>query len=114
MVGDVECVRSVDVERSRHRDHRLRMLGMLHDSVANDLVGAILRCRTIVSRQSVDASVLAEICEIEDILERSLVRLREDIIIPERIALGNSQNSIDSRPEHTTKQKTIPKKSIGS
>jgi hypothetical protein len=88
MAGDAERAKSVGAERSRQREHRLRMLGMLHDSLANDLVAAMLRCRAISARQGVDTAVLAEIREVEDILERSVVRLREDILIPERAALG--------------------------
>lgn len=114
MVGDAERVKSVEVEQSRQREHRLRMLGVLHDSLANDLVGAMLRCRAVASRQSMDATALAEIREVEDILERSLMRLREDIIIPERVALGGGPGSMDSEPGDVMARKVVPETDCAS
>lgn len=99
---DAKQAKLLEAEQSRQQAHRLRILGMLHDSLANDLVSAILLCRTIISCQSNNRSTSADVQEIEDILEQSLTRLREDIIIPERTALAssNTAESTSSNAEH--------------
>ncbi|MBW3093767.1 hypothetical protein KIH75_00975 [Bifidobacterium sp. 64T4] len=75
-------------ERSEQYAHRLRVLHVLHDSLANNLVYAVLHCRAIMSHNAGNDAVCAEVGEVKGILERSLAQVRREVIIPERSALG--------------------------
>lgn len=105
---DAERAGAVRDERSRQREHRLRMLGLLHDSLANDLVGALLRCRAVVSRRDVDVTALAGMREVGDILERSLTRLREDVLAPERALLDGGAGPVGAGPEDSAGDGAVP------
>ncbi len=115
VLGHAERDKAVAQERSEQYEHRLRILHILHDSLANDLVYALLQCRSITSRgiDGADATDAtggkadadeshANIGEIERTLERCLTRLRQDVITPERAALDEAGvvavNSPDSTP----------------
>lgn len=91
VLGRAERDKGTAQERSEQYEHRLRILHILHDSLANDLVYALLQCRSIVSRgaDGTDESH-ANIGEIERTLECCLTRLRQDVIAPERAALDEA------------------------
>ena len=91
ILGRAERDKAVAQERAEQYEHRLRILHILHDSLANDLVYALLQCRSIASRgvDGTDGSH-ANIGEIERTLDRCLTGLRQDVITPERAALDEA------------------------
>lgn len=78
-------------ERTEQYARRLYVLHVLHDSLANGLVYAILRCRAIASHDADGDAMRAGFGEIEEILKQSLTQLRQEIITPERSALGAAE-----------------------
>ncbi|NMM92847.1 hypothetical protein [Bifidobacterium oedipodis] len=80
-------------EKERYRSRQLEMLHVLHDSVANDLVYVVTRCRSLnLNNQD---NLLDDICVT---LEHCLSELRQRVIIPERQHL-ESQEINDTRIE---------------
>lgn len=108
VLGRAERDKAAAKERSEQYEHRLRILHILHDSLANDLVYALLQCRSIASHGVDDADDIggradadeshANIGEIERTLERCLTRLRQDVIAPERAALDEVGVGVVSSP----------------
>lgn len=100
VLGRAERDKAAAKERSEQYEHRLRILHILHDSLANDLVYTLLQCRSIASHDvdgaddtggKADADeTYASIGEIERTLDRCLTRLRQDVIVPERAALDEA------------------------
>lgn len=95
-----ESDKAVARERSEQYAHRLRVLHVLHDSLANNLVYAVLRCRALTAHDADSDAIHAGIGEIEGILKRCLAQLRQEVIVPERSALTaagiETGNSIDT------------------
>lgn len=101
VLGRAERDKAAAKERSEQYEHRLRILHILHDSLANDLVYALFQCRAITSHgfggssnvsdtNEIRANI-SDISEIERTLERCLTRLRQDVIAPEREVLGKTE-----------------------
>lgn len=73
--------RAIAEEQAAHRSEQLRMLHVLHDSVANDLVYAAAQCKSLRTELT-DETSLAKTDDIITALESGLTQLRQQIIEP--------------------------------
>ncbi|MBT1171781.1 hypothetical protein JS528_00075 [Bifidobacterium sp. MA2] len=83
-------------QRVRHRESQLKMLHVLHDSVANDLVYAVSRSRSLATRLR-SRNEIEDLEEIIGVLESALMEIRQQIIMPVRDQLDEHPTIGDVR-----------------
>lgn len=99
LIGSL-VVSSIDFARQKiviqhqmeQRDERLRILHILHDSVANDLVYAISRSRML--KTDGNSQINDTVDDIVSTLEIALSELRRDIIEPTKHSLDQDDHSL--------------------
>lgn len=78
---EVQRKRTIAEEKASHRSEQLRVLHVLHDSVANDLVYAVTQCKSLRTELT-DRGSIAKTDDVITALESGLAQLRQQIIEP--------------------------------
>lgn len=77
---DAQARRRLAEQRLRTERERLAMVRVLHDSVANTMSYALLRCRAIEDAEGMTGDLLVELRDVEHAMEQALGELRSKIL----------------------------------
>ncbi|MCH9275603.1 hypothetical protein JS533_004855 [Bifidobacterium amazonense] len=88
---DVQKRRTANEEKAQYRAKQLRILHILHDSVANDIVYALAQSKTLRDGLT-DDEQLARADDIIAVLESGLAQLRRQVIEPTKLEVTETED----------------------